>query len=63
YIAADEAFLTSTTMNVMPVTSVDGKPIATGAVGPVTSRLAAAVDDLMWRELRANREFTCAGEP
>ncbi len=47
---ADEAFITSTTINVLPVTSLDGKPIGTGKVGPVTSKLSeltlAAVNQL-----------------
>lgn len=36
---ADEAFLTSTTINVLPVTSIDGKPVGTGKVGGVVGRL------------------------
>ena len=36
---ADEAFLTSTTREVMPVVEADGRKIASGAPGPVTKRL------------------------
>ncbi len=43
-LAADEAFITSSTMNVMPVTSIDGQAIGDGQVGPVTRRLAAGLD-------------------
>ena len=38
--AADEMFITSTTREVLPVTSVDGRPVGTGAPGPVTRLLA-----------------------
>jgi D-alanine transaminase len=38
---ADETFLTSTTSEIMPVTSVDGKLIADGSVGTLTKRLTA----------------------
>jgi len=48
---ADEAFLSSTTMNVMPVTRLDGAPIGTGKVGPVTQALAQAVEDIIREEL------------
>jgi D-alanine transaminase len=49
FAAADEAFLTSTTMSVMPVTVLDGRPIGSGRVGDVTRRLAAEVDRLLAR--------------
>ncbi|MCX7717194.1 MAG: D-amino acid aminotransferase [Candidatus Sumerlaeaceae bacterium] len=49
FAAADEAFLTSTTMSVMPVTTLDGRPIGTGRVGDVTRRLAAEVQRLLER--------------
>jgi D-alanine transaminase len=39
---ADELFLSGTTTEVMPVTTVDDKPIAGGRVGPITKRLQAA---------------------
>ena len=39
---ADEAFITSTTREILPVTRVDGHPIASGTPGPVTLTLAAA---------------------
>jgi D-alanine transaminase len=37
----DELFLTGTTSEVLPVTSVDGHPVGSGVPGPVTLRLAA----------------------
>ncbi len=36
---ADECFLTNTSMEVMPATVVDGKPIGTGRPGPMTQAL------------------------
>lgn len=38
---ADEAFITSTTRELSPVTSIDGKPVGTGKVGPITQKLLA----------------------
>jgi len=38
---ADELLLTGTTVEVLPVVRVDGKPIGTGQPGPVTQRLYA----------------------
>ncbi len=40
--AADEVFLMGTTVEVMPVISVDGQKIAAGIAGPVTRQLQAA---------------------
>jgi branched-subunit amino acid aminotransferase/4-amino-4-deoxychorismate lyase len=39
---ADEAFLTATSLPIMPIASIDGQTMALGAPGPVTSRLRAA---------------------
>ncbi|MGB3387651.1 MAG: aminotransferase class IV [Pseudaminobacter sp.] len=36
---ADEIFLTSTAGGIMPITTLDGKPVADGKRGPVTKRL------------------------
>ncbi|MCC7292785.1 MAG: D-amino acid aminotransferase [Phycisphaerales bacterium] len=44
--AADEMFLTSTTEEVLPVTSLDGRPIADGQVGAITRRMMATYHDL-----------------
>jgi 4-amino-4-deoxychorismate lyase len=41
--AADEAFLSSSTRELMPVIEVDGAPIATGHPGPTTADLQAAL--------------------
>lgn len=40
--AADEAFLTSTTRELVPIVRVDDHPIGTGLPGPTTRRLLAA---------------------
>ncbi len=42
---ADEVFLTSTAGGVMPVRSIDDRPVGDGAPGPVTARLK----DMYWR--------------
>lgn len=34
-----EAFITSTSRKILPVTTVDGEPVGSGLVGPLTSRL------------------------
>lgn len=47
---ADEFFMSGTTSEVMPATSIDGKKIGDGAAGPVTLRLQAAFGDLVRRE-------------
>jgi branched-chain amino acid aminotransferase len=39
---ADEAFLTSTTRELLPITRVDGSPVGNGRPGPVTRRLLQA---------------------
>jgi branched-chain amino acid aminotransferase len=41
FYAADEVFCTGTMGEIAGVTSIDGRPVATGMVGPVTRRLAA----------------------
>ncbi|MDF2744694.1 MAG: aminodeoxychorismate lyase [Actinomycetia bacterium] len=44
--AADEAFLSSSTRELMPVIEVDGAPIASGHPGPTTADLQAALRHL-----------------
>jgi len=41
--AAAEAFITSTTVPVLPVVRIDGVPVGGGAPGPVATRLADAI--------------------
>jgi D-alanine transaminase len=44
---ADEIFLTGTTVEVLPVIRVDGKPVGSGKPGPVTLKLQAAFQRLV----------------
>ena len=37
--SADEAFITSTTRELSPVTKIDGRPVGTGKPGPITNAL------------------------
>lgn len=43
-LAADEVFLTGTTINVTAVTQIDGQPIGSGRPGPVTAGLHEALN-------------------
>lgn len=52
-MAADEVFLTGTTVQVMPVVAIDGKPIGDGTPGPFTRRLQAAYKTLVTEEVAA----------
>lgn len=47
--SADEAFVTGTLGGVTPVVRIDGRPIGSGAPGPLTQRAAALYDDWVWR--------------
>ena len=42
FLAADECFITNTTMEIMPVTRIDRKVIGSGKPGPVTALLSEA---------------------
>jgi branched-chain amino acid aminotransferase len=46
---ADEAFITSATRGVLPVTTVDEKPVGAGVPGPVTRKLMGLYDALARR--------------
>jgi D-alanine transaminase len=43
----DELFLAGTTIDVLPIVSVDGQPVGDGTPGPITRRLAAAFAELV----------------
>jgi branched-chain amino acid aminotransferase len=47
--AADELFATSTAGGIMPVTLLDGRPVGSGAPGPITRR----IHDLYWSKKEA----------
>lgn len=51
FLTADEAFVSSTTMDVMPVTSVDDTEISNGQVGPLTKNVMAALAELVAKDL------------
>lgn len=46
--AADEAFLTSTTREVLPIVAVDDRSVGDGKPGPVTLKLLEAFRDRAW---------------
>ena len=46
---ADEAFITSATRGVLPVTTIDDKPVGGGTPGPVTRKLIGLYDALARR--------------
>lgn len=48
----DEAFLTSTTQGVLPITTIDGNVVASGERGTVTARLQSLFDAAESREFR-----------
>jgi D-alanine transaminase len=43
--AASEAFLTAASAFVIPITAIDGKPVGSGAPGPVAARLRSLYQD------------------
>lgn len=45
--AADEIFLTGTGAQVIPATTIDRRPVGSGAVGPVCKRMMALYDNLV----------------
>jgi branched-subunit amino acid aminotransferase/4-amino-4-deoxychorismate lyase len=44
---ADEAFLTSALLGVMPLTEVDGLSVGTGEPGPISSDLRAKLKEVL----------------
>jgi len=51
-LTADEAFITSTLKEVMPIATIDGRPVGAGRPGPVTLRLLHAIRDYAPRHAR-----------
>lgn len=51
--AAEEAFLTGSVAEVVPLVAIDGRPLGAGGPGPVTGRVLAAYRDLVAASLRA----------
>jgi len=60
--AADEVFLSSTTMEVMPATRLDGHEIGDGRVGEVTRRLRHALRERIVEEVSLDNERLAAVE-
>ncbi|MDP6782005.1 MAG: aminotransferase class IV [Dehalococcoidia bacterium] len=56
--AADEAFLTSSVLEVMPLTQVDGRPVGGGGPGRITKSLMAAYRDAVRRETARSETAT-----
>src|SRR4051812_29500992 len=52
---ADEAFLTSTTREVLPIVTVDERTIGSGRPGPVSSKLLKTFRDQAWSGLGASK--------
>lgn len=44
---ADEVFVTSTTSEIMPIVSIDGKKVSDGSPGPITQRLQEQFESLI----------------
>lgn len=55
---ADEAFLTSTTKEIIPIVKVDDRAIGTGVPGPVTKRLLARFRERAWATRAATTSRT-----
>ena len=53
--AAREAFLTSSSGFLLPVTRLDGQPVGAGGVGPVTRELRRRIDEYVASEVAGSR--------
>ena len=49
-LRADEAFITNSIIEVMPITTVDGKPVGSGMVGEITEKLMGAYRELVLQQ-------------
>ena len=49
-LRADEAFLTNSILEIMPLTRLDDKPIGSGGPGPLTQRLMSAYKEMVTKE-------------
>ena len=56
-LQADEAFLTNSIIEIMPLTGVDGQPVGSGKPGPITQTLIATYEDLVARETASPRSL------
>jgi len=66
-VSADEAFLTGSLKEIMPLTRVDGRTIGDGCVGPVTrllqERYRAAVEEERMQEVRSAKSDVRGTKP
>lgn len=53
FLAADEVWLTSTSVCILPVASCDGQPIGSGQPGPMFKQFLAAWSDLVGLDIQA----------
>lgn len=61
-LKADEAFLTSSTIEIMPVAEIDGVPVGFGGPGPVTRSLYERFQDAVRLAVSTSKgEAICAG--
>lgn len=49
-LRADEAFMTNSIIEIMPITAVDGKPVGSGMVGEITEKLMGAYRELVLQQ-------------
>jgi len=49
-LCADEAFMTNSIIEVIPITAVDGKPVGSGMVGEITEKLMGAYGELVLQQ-------------
>lgn len=61
FAAADELFMSSSIKEVMPITTLNGKPVGGGKPGPVTRRLAQAYKELVARSTQKGRHESFFG--
>ncbi len=54
-VGADEILLSSATKEVLPVTTLDGKPVGNGRPGPIYAQLYAGYQDVKAKSLRGER--------
>jgi len=50
-LRADEVFITTSVREVVPVVTVDGRPVGSGKPGEIAGRLMVAYKELVQREL------------
>jgi len=56
-LGADEAFLTNSLLEIMPLTFAQGKPIGNGKVGPLTKQFCKAYQDYVKNDLLSRGMF------